>query len=210
MKRRNFLKAIPILASAPYFQDLGSTNESHLIAIGTVASKVVLQNQNELQFDSITIVSDSSIETSCLNADFIPFTPPDFAYHFLGEKKFLKRQPFPTTPLPQQIEAGIRSKKGEVVIFSALGKYTGTVLTASVAQAFCGSSNLRFAGSIPFEFEGECFRDEALKTIRAISSCHPSNFFDLEQIRQMHGNLSIKSAFTVADVNLIESISKEQ
>lgn len=206
MNRREFAKRIPLLAAMPLA--LGASKSKtpstkrHLIALGSVASNVVVKNKNLLKFDSFTVVSDHK-QGFQGNMEFIPFIPPDSAYDFYGNRKFLKREPFPVIDLPEQLSEAISSKEGEVLILAALGKYTGTVLSTSIAKAYAGSSNLSFAVTIPFSFEGSFLRNEALNAAIDITSDHPSQFFDLEDIREQYGNLAIRSAFERADKEII-------
>lgn len=118
-------------------------------------------------------------------------------------RKFLKKEPYPLIDLPEELSEVIRSKEGEVLIIAALGKYTGTVLSNSIAKAFAGSSHLSFVVTIPFSFEGSFVRNEALNAAIKITSLHPIHFFDFEDIREKHGNISVRSAFEKGDEELI-------
>ncbi|MDG1275686.1 MAG: hypothetical protein P8O16_00295 [Algoriphagus sp.] len=206
MNRREFAKRIPFLAAMPLALGTGKSKtpstKRHLIALGSAASNLVMKNKNLLKFDSFTLVSDHNPDLQ-ENTGFISYVPPDQAYFFLDMRKLLKKEPYPLIDLPEELSEVIRSKEGEVLILAALGKYTGTVLSTSIAKAFAGSSNLSFLVSIPFSFEGSFVRNQALNAAIKITSLHPVQFFDFEDIREKYGNITVRSAFEKGDEEII-------
>lgn len=206
MNRREFAKRISFLAAMPLA--LGTSKSKtpstkrHLIALGSAASNLVVKNKNLLKFDSFTLVSDHNPGLQ-VNTDFISYFPPDQAYFFLDMRKFLKKEPYPLIDLPEGLAEAIKSKEGEVIILASLGKYTGTVLTTSIAKAFTGSSNLSFVVTIPFSFEGSFVRNEALNATIKITSLHPVQFYDFEDIRDLYANISVRGAFEKGDEEIV-------
>lgn len=209
MKRRSFLKTVPTLATIPYWPAFTSQEpkKRHLIALGTAASILALKYDTNIRFDTVTIVTDSKPKFAIGKIEYIEFIPPDSVYTFLGDQKYLKKEPFQVIELPEAITNALRSKKGEVVIMASLGKFTGTVLSISIASAFAGYSDLRFVGSIPFGFEGSYNRNQAIKASSEIALYHQCQFYDLESVREEFGNLSIRNAFDKADKKLMERLA---
>ena len=92
------------------------------------------------------------------------------------------------------------------MILAALGKYTGTVTSNSIAQEFEGVKNLRFVNSIPFSFEGSYFNNQSILAAAEISSKHKCQTLQLEDIREKYGNLIIRSAFKKFDQELVKML----
>lgn len=95
MNRRDFAKRIPFLAAMPLA--LGASKSKtpstkrHLIALGSVASNLVVENRNLLRFDSFTLVSDHSPDLQ-VKTEFISYVPPDQAYFFFEYAKVSKKR----------------------------------------------------------------------------------------------------------------------
>jgi hypothetical protein len=204
MNRREFIKTIPILATVSYLPNIGVSKSRHLITLGTSAAMLLENNYSKLDFDSFTIINDCYPKSSEVKAEYFNFSSPDEAYDFLGERKFLKKEPFPLIEISNDLKKSIKGKTGEIVILAALGKFTGTALSVSLAKVLAECSNIRFVESIPFSFEGTFKRDQAIKAASIIESIHPAKFVDLEDIRRIYGNLSVRSAFGKADEEIMK------
>ena len=204
MKRRSFIKAVPVLASFAYLPAFASqeSDKRHLIAIGIAASILSLKHDINIGFDTVTIVTESKPKFASDEIEFIEFNPPDSAYTFLGEHKYLKKEPFQVIDLPMALRKAIRAKNGKVVMLAALGKYTGTVLSKSISDEFDGANNLRFINTIPFSFEGSFIQNQSKLVAAEISLKHQCQTLHLEDIREKYGNLAIRSAFKKTDEEL--------
>lgn len=198
MKRRDFVKVMPLLAVAPSILSYTQKEEIHLITLGTAASKMIGKNSDNLQVDSITFITDKMPRTSKMNCEFIQFTPPHSAYDYYGGHRFLKKET-PTQPqLSNQIKQRLDNLKGRIILVAGLGKFTGTFMYSPITN-YLNSKGFKTEGlrSLPFEFEGDFWRKTSLKTANSFQGNH--KVLDFEQLRKQKGNLSIRSAFKEAD-----------
>lgn len=213
MNRRTFLKTIPVLAASPLAMSalpaLSQTNSRHLIALGTAASLIVSRFGSELSFDSFTLINDRIPEGNEVAADLILFFPPESAFDYLGDHRFLKRGKLPELILSEQIKNHLASKTGELVFLAGLGKASGTMLFQTIAQHYANPlQQLRFVAMLPFDFEGSNLAENACQAVKLLSDQSlEASLFHLENIRRIYGNLGIRSAFKRGDERVVEALN---
>jgi hypothetical protein len=203
MKRRDFIKTLPTIAAVPFsiIPIKAKPKSKHLIALGSSASRLVAKYGQRLPFDSFTLINDCIPDFCDLSVDFIPFFPPDEAYFTWGERRFLKKEKLPDIILPNEIKSHLEAKEGDLVLFSTLGKATGSILMKSIGDQYRNSTQgLQVVAIMPFEFEGLNLSANAK---HALESIHRrgirTRVLELEAIRAKYGNLAIRSAFEKAD-----------
>ncbi|AFL83166.1 hypothetical protein Belba_0508 [Belliella baltica DSM 15883] len=198
MKRRDFVKSLPILAVAPSILSYTQKEEIHLVALGTAASKLIGRSSDNLKVDSITFITDKRPRISKMNCEFIQFAPPNSAYDYYGGFRFLKKEIPMQLELSDQIKQRLDSLKGRVILIAGLGKFTGTFMYSPITN-YLDSKGFKTEGlcSLPFEFEGGFWRKASIKTASSIQG--NQKVLDFEQIRKQKGNVSIRSAFEYAD-----------
>jgi hypothetical protein len=112
MKRRSFLKTLPVLAAAPLalsaIQARPKSHPRHLISLGTAASRMIEFHGKNLEFATFTLIDRESPPSSDVAAKFIQFTPPESIYQQIEHLRILKKEPLPILPLPQEIDVHLR------------------------------------------------------------------------------------------------------
>jgi hypothetical protein len=198
MKRRDFVKCLPILVVTPFILSHTQKEKIHLIAIGSAASKLIERNTDILKVDSITYINDKIPQTLKTPYEFIQFSPPNSAYEYLYGSKFLKREIPEHLHLPNSIKQKLDNLQGRLILVAGLGKFTGTIMYSAIA-AYIDSKGCNAQGicSLPFELEGDFWR----KTSIEITNNIPCNqkILDFEKLRKQVNNLTILTAFKMAD-----------
>src|SRR5690606_32094809 len=104
---RSFLKALPVLATAPLALSAMPTpsrvHSRHLIALGTAACRSVAKDGEKLNFDSFTLIDGAPSQMN-VHAKFFRFIPPEYLYEPYEHVRFLKKVSLPILPIPQDID----------------------------------------------------------------------------------------------------------
>lgn len=208
MKRRDFVKSIPILAVAPAILSHVQIEKVHVIAIGTAASRLIAQNSDVLKIDSITLITDTMPQGAKNHCDWIQYTPPASAYEVFDGRRFLKREIPMQLELSDQIKQGLDNLKGRIILAAALGRFTGTFMYSPIRN-YLDSKGLKPEGlcSLPFAFEGSFWREASIQVANRLQS--DQRILDFEQLRSQIGNLAIRSAFRKADDWVLEELRRK-
>ena len=213
MKRRHFLKTLPILAAAPLAlaeNSLAKTrNQRHLIALGTAAGRLVAKYGDSLCFDSFTVIDGVRPEQLSCKTRYFAYSPPDSFYYPFEAYRFLKKEPLPIVPIPPEIHRHLEGWGGELVFYAGLGQGTGTILYESIAAHYRHpSQKIEFFGTFPFLFEGSHAASRAERAILvALDQGYAPCSLHLDEIRYRFGNLSIRSAFDRGDEWVSEELN---
>lgn len=205
MKRRTFLKALPVLAATPLALAAMPTSfqkhSQHLIALGTAACRSVAKDGEKLNFDSFTLIDGELPSQVNVHAKFFRFIPPEYIYEPYEHVRFLKKEPLPILPIPQDIETHLRTLEGELVFLAGLGRATGTLLFQSLGLHYRNhTQGLEWLATMPFAFEGPYSRKNAEQAIHVLADNRrePTSLC-LDEIRHRYGNLAIRSAYEKAN-----------
>lgn len=206
MKRREFLKTLPIIAGAP--MALAETspfpqtaNGRHLIALGTSACILASTHAGELSFDSFTFINSEEPESLRKGDTFISFQTPDFIFEQVENLRIPKSGHLPVLPLGQEIQNHLSGLTGDLVFLAGLGGVTATLLFQSIGCHYTNSSQrLEWLAMMPFEFEGIRRELQSQLAIRVLADQRrePTRLY-LDEIRNLYGNLSIRNAYDKAD-----------
>lgn len=214
MKRRTFLKALPVLAATPLtlaaMPTPSNTYSRHLIALGTAACLLATGFHEKLEFASVTLIDSDEENWSSEKATVFTFNPPNSVYQFHYSKPILKNENLPVLPLPKEIEAHLRSLDGELVFHAGLGKATGTLLFQSIGLHYHNPvQSSEWIAMMPFAFEGSRSQKQAQLTIHLLADNRrePTCLY-LDEIRSRFGNLSIRSAYEKADEWAMEALNQ--
>ena len=214
MKRRSFLKALPVLVATPLALSAMPTpsrvHSRHLIALGTAACRSVAKDGQKLNFDSFTLIDGESPSQVNVHGNFFRFIPPEYLYEPFEQVRFLKKEPLPILPIPQDIEAHLRTLEGELVFLAGLGKATGTLLFQSLGLHYRNhTQGLEWLATMPFAFEGTYSRKNADQAIHVLADNRrePSSLC-LDEIRHQYGNLAVRSAYEKADEWVMELLGQ--
>jgi hypothetical protein len=211
MKRRDFVKCLPILAVTPFILSHTQKEKIHLIAIGTSASRLIERNRDILKVDSITYINDKIPQTLKIPYEFIQFSPPNSAYEYLYGRKFLKSEIPSQLQLPNSIRQRLDNLQGRLILVAGLGKFTGTFMYAAIAS-YIDSKGFNEQGicTLPFKIEGDFWRKTSIEITNNIHS--NQKILDFEKLRKQISNLTILTAFKMADEwvlrELVEALEK--
>jgi len=212
MKRRNLLKALAVTLSFPataFGKSRSKHNhrEIHVVGLGTMGSRWVADHLQGYNLASITLISDQQPDHMPENARFFPFYPPLEVYDYFEENRFLKAELQLDRELDPEIVDFLEGKKGMVLLIAGLGKFSGSVLCRSLVGKLYHRKNgdcLRCLVTAPFGFEGS----QAENRGQEVSDFLLSNNLDtpvlLENLRAIHGDIAIRSAFKKGDDLMME------
>lgn len=215
MKRRNFLKTLPIIAGAP--MALAETspftqtaNGRHLIALGTSACYLASNHSSELSFDSFTFINSEEPDSLRKGDSFIPFTTPDYIRKQLGKRRLPKEGYFPVIPMNQEIQNHLNGLNGDLVFFAGLGWMTETLLFQSIGCHYKNPlQRLDFLAVFPFSFQGTWRENQAKQTIRVLADQRrePTCLY-LDEVIGPYGNISIPYSFEKADRWVVSELNQ--
>lgn len=207
MKRRDFVKSLPILALSPLILTDVVQNGRHLIVIGSAATRMIAKHTQDLKVDSITVINDEIPVQFKSAHTFLKFEAPASAYDFVGDRKIMKRKRLPEIQLSPAIKQYLKNLQGKLIIITALGGYTGTTHYQAIMK-FVSSINIdsAFICSLPFEFEGSKKFENAMDIISQVGESTSQSVFAMDGIRVLHGNLSVRSAFEKADGMMMKMV----
>ncbi|WP_373494335.1 hypothetical protein [Aquiflexum sp.] len=179
----------------------------HLVAVGSAASEWATHYHKYYPFESVTLISDLEPKEKDGEMDFIQFSP-------FEEDKFemLERNLINQLEIPTDIFQQLKSKIGSIFLVSALGNYTGTVISQRIAERFhLGPFNDKFKVllTLPFWMEGEKKRCFAQQVADYIVAERIGCVCDLEYMRRIHGNVDITTLFKLADNWMLDVMLSE-
>lgn len=214
MKRRIFLKTLPVLAATPLAMAAmpaqSQHHPRHLIALGSAPCRLATGFHEKLKFDSVTLIDSNEENWGSEKATVFAFNPPSSVYQFHYSRPILKNENMPVLPLPKEIEAHLRSLDGKLVFLAGLGKATGTLLFQSIGLRYHNPvQSTEWIAVMPFAFEGSRSHNQAQRTIHLLSDNHrePSCLY-LDEIRHRYGNLAIRSAYEEADEWIVSELNE--
>ncbi|WP_026966544.1 hypothetical protein [Algoriphagus terrigena] len=214
MKRRTFLKTFPVFAATPLAMAAipasSPAHSRHLIALGTAACRSVAKDGEKLNFDSFTLIDGELPSQVNVHAKFFRFIPPEYLYEPYEHVRFLKKEPLPILPIPQDIETHLRTLEGELVFLAGLGRATGTLLFQSLGLHYrTHTQGLEWLATMPFYFEGIYSRKNADQAIYVLADNRrePTSHC-LDEIRHRYGNLALRSAYEKADEWIVSELNE--
>ncbi|WP_026951138.1 hypothetical protein [Algoriphagus mannitolivorans] len=215
MKRRLFLRTLPILALSPLTLSekgfAGSSNPRHLIALGTAASRVATKHWDSLNFDSLTLIDSEPIKSMREDSKFFEFSSSELIYSVVGDICILENGYLPILPIPKEIKDHLRSLDGELVFYAGLGKEIGSVLFQSLGAHYNNhNQSLEWLATLPFNFEGakKVERARSVLAVLAENGIEPS-YLSLEELRPQMGNILIRLAFEKGDEWILEALNNQ-
>lgn len=212
MIRRDFIKALPLFIAAPEFL-IGSEKKSlsrHLVVLGSSSSKFLANYGGNFEFNTYTLVNDTEPRSCSVNFDYFPFSPPDSAIMKFGDFRVQKPDNLPELKINPDLKSALQQKSGIITVVAGLGNVSGTMLYQAIGtQLGKKLKDIRMVGTVPFRFEGIRRRNNAFKAIRSVNGKAPQTILYLDSIRDIHGNLSIKSAFAKVDDWILKTLATD-
>lgn len=214
MKRREFLKSLPVLSLAPLalcqIPAGNQTGSRHLIALGTAACRLPRNYSGKLAFDTITMIDGQNPSENQEKFKFIKFLPPESLFEQLGDIRIMKGNYMPILPLPKEIKSHLESLSGELVFLSGLGGVTSKLLTQSIGTYYSNIfQSIEWVAMMPFEFEGNRRAVQAQFAIHVLAERKlEPNCLYLDEIRYKYGNLPIRSAYQKADEWVVAELNE--
>jgi hypothetical protein len=132
------------------------------------------------------------------DVEFVRFVPPAcFDRNYMDS---ISKQSFDAAALPGPEIQHIFRDDSTYVLLAALGGYTGSKLVRELAE-YLVLKNKRFIiiCSAPFSFEGKvniALAERIKEQLRPLPDFH---CFDLQSLREIHGNMTLSDAFAKAD-----------
>ncbi|MDO8969018.1 hypothetical protein [Algoriphagus sp.] len=124
MKRRNFLKSLPVFAVAPLTfsaNPKNASNSRHLIALGSAACRLAYSNFEGLSFDTVTFIDRENPGNIVERQIFISFQSPDHLFDQVEHLRIPKKECLPVLPLKPEIQRHLQILKGDLIFFSRIG-----------------------------------------------------------------------------------------
>jgi hypothetical protein len=213
MKRRSFLKSLPLLAVAPLSLSAMpiETHSRHLIALGTAACRLASNHSRHLSFDTVTMINSEKPAQIGERQTFISFQSPDYLFEQVEYLHIPKREYLPVLPLSKEIQSHLQNLTGELVFLAGLGGVTSTLLFQSIGCHYTNLSHrMEWLGMMPFSFEGTRRGNQAQRAVQVLADlCREPTCLYLEEIRKRYGNLSIRSAYQKADEWVLKVLIKD-
>ncbi|EON77481.1 hypothetical protein ADIS_2011 [Lunatimonas lonarensis] len=168
--------------------DTAIPTKHNLIVCGSGAKSVLeaCVNWQSLPYDKMFVVDDTAISGSASQYVWVPFTAPE-AYYFTTPNlgRFPSGKDIHPVPIPLDLQVLILEPSTQWTVMACLGGVTGTMLYLSIAAYMAGKQNeVRFIGTLPFEFEGVKRRRNAQVVIDFVSSLHSQHVALLEPIKK--------------------------
>jgi hypothetical protein len=215
MKRRDFLKTLPVIAATPMTLAVAelkfkNAHSRHLIALGTAASRLASKYASELSFDSVTYIDAEKPLNPKEGESFFSFQSPDYLFERVGHLRIAKSGHFPVLPLGQEIQSHLSGLAGDLVFLAGLGGVTAALLFQSIGHHYRNPhQQMAWLAMMPFAFEGYRKEHRSQLAIRVLhkEKLDPMPFY-LEEIREQYGNLSIRSAFQKADEWMVAELNE--
>jgi hypothetical protein len=211
MKRRDFVKALPILVATPaiLIPIQKEPEKHHLVALGSSATNLILKHGSKLDFKSFTIVNDLRPMDCGFNYDYFHFSPPNSTFMKIGDLRVQKPDILPYLKISPDLKSALEQKTGIITVVACLGNISGTMLYEAIGnQLERNQGGLQMLVTVPFRFEGIRRKNNAFKAIRNVEGNIFQKILNLDRLRYIHGNLSIRSAFAKADEWILETLAK--
>ncbi|MGM0944703.1 MAG: hypothetical protein ACQEW9_05915 [Bacteroidota bacterium] len=124
MKRRSFIKTLPVLAAAPMSLSVLPENSEkpkrHFIGIGDDACFVMVCNGEDLNFDSFTFICTERFEKCDIPVTYFNYDFLDINHSNLELMKFLAKSELPVASFSDEIISHLKQLKGELVIYGSV------------------------------------------------------------------------------------------
>lgn len=209
LSRREALKGLAVLGVISLLPKLliSSSDENpsiHFIGLGGAGSNQVEFLYNKGIKGKFTCISNPIRQNLPNDIHFVHFIPPG-EIHYKNGVEILRisdlKQPI---KIPDSILKIFDSNEA-FVLLSGLGGYTGTFMTEELTlllnQRKCKFLTI---SSLPFKFEGKKRRFIADNTINKLKNIGRFQYYELENIKAEHGDLTLSDAFEKANEQLYE------
>lgn len=181
------------------------TSSIHFVGLGGAGS-----NQVEFLFNKGIIIGKFTCISNPVRLNlpkeiqFVHFIPPGESYHKNGVEVFRISEMKQPIEIPDSI-LNIFDSNEEFILLSGLGGYTGTFMTEELTVILNQRKKLFLTvSSLPFKFEGQQRRLIAENTINKLKSIASFQYYELAEINNAYGDLTIRDAFEKANERLYE------
>lgn len=211
MKRRNFLKSLPVFAVAPLTLSASPKNASnsrHLIALGSAACRLAYMNFERLPFNTVTFIDREEPGLIGDRQTIIPSQPMENLFDRETYYSVRNKVSLPVLTLDPEIPMHLQTLNGDLIFLAGLGGITASLLSQSIGfHYFNPSQRMEWLAMMPFEFEGTKKVVQAQLVIHVLieKRINPSLLY-LDDIREKYGNLAIRSAYQKADEWVVEEL----
>lgn len=203
MNRREAIKvlaslgAIALLPSRIYPESF-KTKEFHFVGLGGGGCNALENIRSKYVRAKYTCITNPARPHLPEDVEFVKFvTPACFNWQEKGSLTSVNLDDY--TALGSHVKM-VFSEDSFYILLAALGGHTGTKLTKELAEHLI-VNNKRFMiiCSTPFKFEGKMNRSLAEKVKEQLKHLPNFHCFELERLRDIHGNMNLSEAFSKAD-----------
>ncbi len=202
-KRLKVLSAISIFTKT-FLSTFNKTAPIHFIGLGGAGSNQVEFLYNKGIKGKFTCVSDPVRPNLPEEIQFVHFIPPGESYFKNGVEIIRISDMQQPIEIPDSV-LNIFKSNDIFVLLSGLGGYTGTYMTEELTLLLNQQKKpFLTISSLPYIFEGQKRKLTAENTIHKLKSIDSFQYYELENIRMEHGNLTVKDAFEIANEQVYE------
>lgn len=182
-----------------------NSQTSHFVGLGSAGSTITEYIFNKKIQAKYTIITDSKPTYLNPAINFLEFCP-ECDFMPLRDMNFRIYNPKLHQKIPKSI-LDIFTKDENFVLISGLSGATGTNLTKELAMWLMeNNKSFQFHCTLPFQFEGKqriSIANDFVKTVQKKSNFH---FFNLETLKEKHGNLPLNEAYKRANEEIFLKI----
>jgi len=181
------------------------TSSIHFVGLGGAGSNQVEFLFNKGIIGKFTCISNPVRLNLPKEIQFVHFIPPGESYHKNGVEVLRISDMKQPIAIPDSI-LNIFDSNEEFILLSGLGGYTGTFMTEELTIMLNQRKKLFLTvSSLPFKFEGQQRRLIAENTINKLKSIASFQYYELEEIKNEYGDLTIRDAFEKVNERLYET-----
>lgn len=207
MNRRAVLKnfvAAGIMGTLPPYTWPGYSGSKtlHIVglgAAGTCLAEIIRKKEIRANY---TCIHSTQRQSSFPDINHINFIPPGEVYKHNGVEVFRSRDMEQKLMVPGEIKT-VFNRNDKFVLIAGLGGYTGTNMMLELATLLRNRGKDFYAFcTLPFLYEGKLRRRNGEKVLHALKNNENIKFLELQSIREKYGNLVMREAFHMADIEL--------
>ena len=205
MNRRKALKSIMAMGAISVSPQLllsksGSTPQTHFIGLGNSGYYIVqhfLRQNPKGKFTCISCYQPTKLDP---RIQFIQIPPTGKVIYPFGDPFHFPPEPGTKVQLTNEVLQMIEAND-KFILITGLGGFTGSYLAKELSlMLHAENKNFQTICSLPFTFEGKKRRENATKALSAIKHLPQVKYFELDSLKQKHGDLVLSNAFDRADM----------
>ncbi len=174
----------------------------HLVGLGGGGCNVLEYAMTKGFKAAYTFVTSPVRPNKTWDIEFIEWHSPD---NYFQNSEWYKDE----IEIPERLRIRLMKYKHSIIV-SSLGGYTGTLLVKAILKhTWLEKLHFDYVLGIPFRFEGQK-RNETVKYFKStFKNIQNIKYVPFQQIAELHNNITLNQAFTIADSMVFSEISTE-